>query len=84
MAKVTQTKDKDFDAIEPRVNFNDMPEERFTKIVQACRDAYSKCLLQLFLSLKREGRRAFHGGCAGCPPGLFSIAIFRDDIIEIA
>ena len=42
MAKVTQTKDKDFDAIEPRVNFNDMPEERFTKIVQACRDAYSK------------------------------------------
>ena len=55
MAKVTQTKDKDFDAIEPRVNFNDMPEERFTKIVQACRDAYSKCLLlKLFLSLKRE------------------------------
>ena len=54
MAKVTQTKDKDFDAIEPRVNFNDMPEERFTKIVQACRDAYSKCLLQLFLPLKRE------------------------------
>ena len=43
MAKVTQTKDKDFDAIEPRVNFNDMPEDRFTKIVQACRDAYSKC-----------------------------------------
>ena len=42
MAKVTQTKDKDFDAIEPRVSFNDMPEERFTKIVQACRDAYSK------------------------------------------
>ena len=42
MAKVTQTKDKDFDAIEPRVSFQDMPEERFNKIVQACRDAYSK------------------------------------------
>ena len=47
MAKVTQTKDKDFDAIEPRVNFNDMPEERFTKIVQACRDAYSKFIILL-------------------------------------
>ena len=42
MAKVTQTKDKDFDMIEPRVSFNDMPEERFNKIVHACRDAYSK------------------------------------------
>ena len=26
--------------IEPRVTFNDMPEERFNKMVQACRDAY--------------------------------------------
>ena len=42
MAKVTQQKDKDFDAIEPRVSFQDMPEDRFQKIVQACRDAYSK------------------------------------------
>ena len=42
MAKVTQQKDKDFDAIEPRISFQDMPEEKFTKIVQACRDAYSK------------------------------------------
>ena len=44
MAKVAQNKDKDFDAIEPRVGFTDMPEERFAKIVQACRDAYSKYL----------------------------------------
>ena len=65
MAKVTQTKDKDFDAIEPRVNFNDMPEERFTKIVQACRDAYSKCLLhELFFS--ETG-----WGCASCPENSF-------------
>ena len=42
-AKVTQMKDKDFDMIEPRVGFNDTAEERFNKIVQACRDAYSKC-----------------------------------------
>ena len=42
MAKVTQTKDKDFDAIEPRVTFQDMPEELYNKIVQACRDAYSE------------------------------------------
>ena len=42
MAKVTQQKDKDFDAIEPRISFQDMPEDRFNKIVQACRDAYSK------------------------------------------
>ena len=42
MAKVTQTKDKDFDAIEPRVNFSDLNEFRFNIIVQACRDAYSK------------------------------------------
>ena len=44
MAKVTQTKDKDFDAIEPKVSFTDLNEERFTMIVSACRDAYSKCL----------------------------------------
>lgn len=74
MAKVTQTKDKDFDAIEPRVNFNDMPEERFTKIVQACRDAYSKCLfLQLFLSLKRERMLTFHGGSASFPENSFPL-----------
>ena len=51
MAKVTQTKDKDFDAIEPRVTFQDMPEDRFNKIVQACRDAYSESLINFnFLS----------------------------------
>ena len=43
MAKViTQTKDKDIDAIEPKVSFTDMNEERFNTIVQACKDAYSK------------------------------------------
>ena len=68
MAKVTQTKDKDFDAIEPRVNFNDMPEERFTKIVQACRDAYSKCLLQLCLS---------ETGCGSLPSMGEVLAVLR-------
>ncbi len=43
MTQVIQTKDKDFDAIEPRVSFTDMSEERYNNIVQACRDAYSKC-----------------------------------------
>ena len=33
MAKVVQTKDKDFDAIEPKVGFSDLNEERFNKIV---------------------------------------------------
>ena len=44
MAKVTLTKDKDFEVIEPKVSFTDLSEERFTMIVQACRDAYSMCL----------------------------------------
>ena len=48
MAKVAQTKDKDFDAIEPRVTFQDMPEDRFNKIVQVCRDAYSKWNYDIF------------------------------------
>ena len=54
MAKVTQTKDKDFDAIEPRVTFQDMPEERFNKIVQACRDAYSNFFLSNYVFYCRD------------------------------
>ncbi len=45
MAKITQQKDKDFDAIEPRVAFNDMVEERRLACIEICRDAYSKFLL---------------------------------------
>ena len=42
MAKVTQQKDKDFDAIEPRVSFTDMSEERKIATIEICREAYSK------------------------------------------
>ena len=42
MSQVNQTKEKDFDIIEPKVSFTDLPEERFNMIVQACRDSYSK------------------------------------------
>ena len=58
MAKVTQTKDKDFDAIEPRVTFQDMPEELYNKIVQACRDAYSEfpfIFNFLFIEMQHDG-----------------------------
>ena len=44
MAKVPQQKDKDFDAIEPRINFTDMIEERRNACVEICREAYSKQL----------------------------------------
>ena len=39
--KVTQQKDKDFDAIEPRISFNDMVEERKIAAIEICREAYS-------------------------------------------
>lgn len=42
MAKVPQQKDKDFDAIDPRVNFTDMSEERKNICIEVCREAYSK------------------------------------------
>ena len=42
MAKVAQTKDKDFDTIEPRLSFTDMAEERKQIVVEICREAYSK------------------------------------------
>ena len=40
MAKVAQTKDKDFDAIDPRVNFSDMAEDRRLAAIEFCREAY--------------------------------------------
>ena len=42
MAKATQQKDKEFDAIEPRVSFNDMAEDRRAACIEICREAYSK------------------------------------------
>ncbi len=42
MSKVPQQKDKDFDAIEPRVGFTDMSEDRKSVCVEICREAYSK------------------------------------------
>ena len=42
MAKVGQQKEKDFDAIEPRISFCDMIEERKTQCVDICREAYKQ------------------------------------------
>ena len=42
MTKVAQTKDKDFDAIDPRIDFNDMPEDKRNACVEICREAYKK------------------------------------------
>ena len=56
MAKVIQTKEKDFDAIEPRITFTDMSEERITKIVQACRDAYSMAIYQNYFVCRESSR----------------------------
>ncbi|CDW85199.1 dynein light chain type [Stylonychia lemnae] len=48
MTKVTQTKDKDFDTIEPRISFTDMTEERRVLCIEICREAYSKQHLDSF------------------------------------
>lgn len=42
MAKVMQAKERDFDAIEPRISFTDMAEERKLLVIEICREAYSK------------------------------------------
>ena len=42
MTKVAQTKDKDFDAIDPRVDFTDMPEDKRNSAIEICREAYKK------------------------------------------
>jgi len=42
MAKVPQTKEKDFDAIEPIVDFTDMSDELQNQVYEICREAYSK------------------------------------------
>ena len=42
MAKVQQHKDKDFDAIDPRIDFNDMIDEQKKETIEFCRGAYSK------------------------------------------
>lgn len=44
MARVAQTKDKDFDAIEPRITFTDMSEDRKLMCIEICKEAYSKLL----------------------------------------
>lgn len=40
MARVPQNKDKDYDAIEPRISFTDMVEERKQQCIEICREAY--------------------------------------------
>ncbi len=49
MAKVGQQKDKDFDAIEPRITFNDMIEERRNHCIEICREAYSNKIFNSLL-----------------------------------
>eukprot|EP00347_Sterkiella_histriomuscorum_P002110 403369437 len=38
--QIPQQKDKDFDAIDPRINFTDMTEERKNLCIEICREAY--------------------------------------------
>lgn len=42
MTKVAQTKDKDFDAIDPRIEFTDMAEDKKLATIEICREAYKK------------------------------------------
>ncbi len=40
--KVGQQKEKDFEDIEPKIGFTDMPEDKRNLCFQICREAYSK------------------------------------------
>ena len=43
MSKVTQTKEKDFDVIEPNIGFTDMEDlETKNTVFEICREAYSR------------------------------------------
>jgi hypothetical protein len=41
--KVPQTKEKDFDMVEPSVGYSDMDDEIKDIAYEVCREAYSKC-----------------------------------------
>ena len=40
--KIAQQKEKDFEKVEPQINFTDMTDLDQDKVVEICRNAYSK------------------------------------------
>ena len=47
--KVPQTKEKDFDVVEPSVGFTDMSDEMQIEAYEICREAYSKLKYDFYL-----------------------------------